>query len=330
MFQTSSGGGIRAFLTWVWAGALIVFGGLYLILNTGLLPADEWRLPLMAVSAAAPGIPFLGRWLFHRREWWALLAAWVFFSLASLIAGLFLIPSRGEIVLAIGLLEVALPFLAVYLIDRSRRWALISACVLLVLAALTGLAIGLSVPPGWLIGGALLAAALPLWLVFAINRQARWALIAAVALSGAAAGGAAFLLLRSEVWLFYVILYVTLAVICLAVWRVFRRLNVLLWLAAGFGVAGILAIRFPPSTGGAILALTVGLYLIARQVGRSRRASPAARPVSPPPSPTPSPPSSGASPQKPAMPPAGTGKGQPVSGFRPIDPFRGRSADDEP
>ena len=124
---SASGKGVRSFLAWVWAGSLILAGLALLVVNTGLLPFTVPLLPVVGLGTMLIGLPFLGWWLFHRGDSWALLVAWVFFALTILVGAVLLNPPYAQIIGMVALLEIAVPLLAAYLANHERLWALIPA-----------------------------------------------------------------------------------------------------------------------------------------------------------------------------------------------------------
>ena len=87
---------------------------------------------------------------------------------------------NGNLIGALFLFAVAAPFLVVFLLNRSRRWALIPAWVMFILGTITLLADHVD---GNLIGALFMyAVALPFLVVYLIDRTRRWALIPAVRL----------------------------------------------------------------------------------------------------------------------------------------------------
>ncbi len=323
--------GLRAFLIWVWAG-LLILGGLGLTaLNTGLIHLSSPLFLPAASALALLAVPFVARWLVHRREWWALITAWVFAGMASLLALIALVPVPSQIVGMAALTELAAPFGVAYLANRQRKWALIVAYALLALAALLGLTLFGASPQTFGACG-LLAAALPFWAIYLANRANWWAILPAVALSAA---GVLLLIALSLLQLssgaLAAILYALLALAAFAVWLTVRRWDWALWLTVAFALAAAAAIWFPVTTGWAIVALVVGLYLAYRQVAALGR-----RPV--PPSPPQAPPSTtvpSSSPAPPTTPPPSatsppiSPEASPLVGFRPLDPYKKRREGDQ-
>jgi hypothetical protein len=353
---SASDKGVRSFLAWVWAGSLMLAGLILLVVNTGLLPFTLPLLPVVGAGTALIGLPFLGWWLFNRGDTWALLAAWVFFALTILVGAVLLNPPYGQIIGMVALIEIAVPLLVVYLANRSRSWALIPAYGLIGLAGLLGLTI-LNPSHEFLIGAGLLLVALPCWLAFMLDNQRRWALVPAGIATLGALGMLTYSLFQSGSSLFYVVVEAALALVFLVVWLMVRRLTISLWVAVGFAAAALFSIWFPPSTGLAALALALGGYVAYSQIRRpSKAAQPAgaaqaqqAAPVPQPPQPaaptaasapipTPTPPSpqpsvgaradaeSTAAREREA---GQVGSNRPVVEFRPLDPFKGQSADED-
>ena len=158
--------------TIVWGGILILVGVMLLLDQYVELSAWVWVLAL-----AAAGLGAFGLYLVDRSDWWMLLAAYVLWAIALLIA--LVVPEilQDEAVATYVLLVIALPFLAVYLRDRRQWWALIPAYVMVVVAVMIGL-IGLGVLDDMLVPAfVLLAIALPFFVVFARDRRQWWALI---------------------------------------------------------------------------------------------------------------------------------------------------------
>jgi len=345
---------LRPFLAWVWAGLLVVGGLAYLLFSTGIIAYHGPLILLLAGGTALLAIPFFARWLSNRAEWWALIVSWVFLAIAILLLVILLDLPTSQIVLIVILAEVAAPFWVVYLVNRQSWWALIPAYGLVMLAGLTALTI-FAVTPTTIGAFALLALALPFWLIYMLDRLRWWAIIPAGALSVIAV---ILLVSASFVQLgnvgLTIVFNAALAGVSLAIWLTVRRFDWALWLAIGFAVAAVASIWFPPGAGWAIVALSSGLYIAYRQIdaARKRQAAvpqpPTIQPTQSPAPPSPpsatassSPPQPSASATPPASAPVPPGlladreataghearagqSGGPVVEFRPLDPFKAR------
>jgi len=330
---TTSPNSTRSFLLWVWSGVLILGGGLFFALSTGMIPA---QIPVLAVAAgavAAISLPFLIRWAITR-EGWVLLAGWIFIGLGGALIVMYFAPGSAQLVVAAVLTVIALPLIVAYLVDQERWWLLIPAYILIaagILIVLTALHINMLI----LVGLAFLCLVVPIWVVGAVNSQARWLLLPATLITaGALIGAVYFALLQPGTVVFYLALNGTLAALGLTAWIINRKLDVGLWLAAAFAAAAIASVWYPsPATWG-IAALVLGVYLQVRmmrgrkQTGSSPTVLQAASPVPP----TPSASQSHPNPPIPAIPPPSiaTPKGPPPGvEFIPLDPFKGRTKEDE-
>jgi hypothetical protein len=104
--------------TWV----LFSIGVMILLIGLGIL--QDGAIPLYVLSSI--GLPFLLVYLLNRENWWALIPAWVMFSIGIMV---FLIDARFLNDLAIPayvMFAIALPFFFAFLVNRrSNRWALI-------------------------------------------------------------------------------------------------------------------------------------------------------------------------------------------------------------
>lgn len=330
--MTTSPNSIRSFLLWVWSGVLILGGGLFFALSTGLIPA---QLPILAVAAggvAAISLPFLFRWA-ATREGWAVLAGWIFIGLGGALAVMYFTPGSEQLVLVAVLTVIAVPLIVAYLVDRERWWLLIPAYILIaaaILIVLTALHINLMI----LAGLAFLAVVVPLWVVGALNSQARWLLLpAALITAGALIGAVYFALLQPGTVVFYLALNGTLAALGLTAWIVNRKLDVGLWLAGAFAAAAIASIWYPsPATWG-IAALVLGVYLQVRMMrGRKQAGSSTISQTTSSASPTPAASQPVLNPPIPATPPPSVpvSKGPPPGvEFIPLDPFKGRKKEEE-
>jgi hypothetical protein len=156
----------------VWGGVLILVGLLLLVDQFVELSAWVWILML-----AVAGLGALGLYLTDRSDWAMLLATYVLWAIALLVALVTSDILRDEAIAFYVLLAIALPFLAVFVRDRVQWWALIPAYVLFAVAVMIGL-IGLGVLDDLLVPAyVLLAIALPFFVIYARNRKQWWPLI---------------------------------------------------------------------------------------------------------------------------------------------------------
>lgn len=128
---------------------------------------------------AAAGVGALAVYLTDRSDWSLLIPAYVMLAIALLIALAESQILRGEAVAVFVLIVIALPFLVVFLRNRSQWWALIPAYVLAAVALMIGLQeIGIlsdAVTAPYVLA----AIAIPFFVVFARNRRQWWFLIPA-------------------------------------------------------------------------------------------------------------------------------------------------------
>jgi hypothetical protein len=128
----------------------------------------------------AISIPFWAGYVTNRqRNWGALIPGWIIgiIGLIVLLAG----EGKDELIGALVVFAIALPFFVVYFTNRTRWWALIPGWVMGVLGIIV---LFDNMLDGDLIGALFMfATALPFFVVFAVNRQRWWALIPAGVLS---------------------------------------------------------------------------------------------------------------------------------------------------
>jgi hypothetical protein len=156
----------------IWSVVLILVGVLLLVNQFTELSAWVW----VALLAAA-GLGAFGLYVTDRTDWGMLLATYVLWAIALLVALVTSEILQDEAVAFYVLLVIALPFFAVFLRDRALWWALIPAYVLLAIAVMVGL-IGLGLLEDLLVPAyVLLAIALPFFVVYVRNRSYWWALI---------------------------------------------------------------------------------------------------------------------------------------------------------
>jgi hypothetical protein len=124
----------------------------------------------------AVGLPFVIAFALDRQKnWWALIPAWVMVAIAVIIAFVDLVP--GEVIGTLILLAIAIPFLVVYMVDRTRKWALIPGGVLAAVSVFPLIALfGNEEVIGSLV---LFVIALPFFVVYFWTKENWWALIPA-------------------------------------------------------------------------------------------------------------------------------------------------------
>ncbi len=159
----------------IWGGLLVILGLGFLAENLDLL--GDWNMPVGSLVLGAISLMFLAIFAGDREQWWALIpglvvlgvAAAVFFAEQDLIA--------DHVVATIILAGVGLPFLLIFVMDRSHWWALIpgmtmSGIAVAVLLEGTGI-IGDEMIGGVVVGGI----ALGFLSIYMIDRKQWWAMI---------------------------------------------------------------------------------------------------------------------------------------------------------
>lgn len=178
----------------VWGSLLIIFGVVGLVESFIDLTPWAWVAIL-----AATGLGIFGLYLRDRSEGWPLIPAYALWAVAGLLALVELNVLRDDFLAAYVLFTIALPFIAVYLRDRSQWWALIPAYVLL--------SIGIMIPleeigflndflvPAYV----MFVIALPFFVVYIRNPKQWWPLIPGGIM---AAIGLSFLLVEAFQYVF--------------------------------------------------------------------------------------------------------------------------------
>ena len=158
----------------VWGGFLIAIGVVGVLETFTDLSAWVW----VAILAVA-GFGFYGVYRTDRSDQGLLIPAYVMWAIALMIALITLTILQDETIATYVLAAIALPFLRVFFLDRSRWWALIPVYVLLAIGVMIGL-IGLGVLDDLLIPAyVMFAIAIPFFVVYARNTRLWWALIPA-------------------------------------------------------------------------------------------------------------------------------------------------------
>jgi hypothetical protein len=159
---------------WGWLFPGFIFAGVastMFLADSGV--GEAW---VGAPVLAGVGLPFLAAYLLDRKQnSWALIPFWV---LAVLVVVTLVADSApGEVIGALVLFSIALPFLVVYLLDRTRHWALIPAFILGAIGVIPLLAMSAA---GNVIGAfVLFLIAAPFFVVYLWRRQNWWAIIPA-------------------------------------------------------------------------------------------------------------------------------------------------------
>lgn len=142
---------------WLWFALLVVCGLAALLLYI----ADPPDTPMLAM-------------------------AYLFLALGGMAALIMLGILRDEGVAVYVLSSVALPFLALFVLDRRKRWALIPAYVLLAVALMTAL-LGTGLLEERLVPSfVMFATAIPFFAVYGRDRRKWWALVPAGVMTGVA------------------------------------------------------------------------------------------------------------------------------------------------
>ncbi len=159
---------------WGWLFPATIFAALTLIIVSAGTPLGEalTGAPIMIAIA----IPFLVAFsLDPKKSWWALIPAWVMVCISLII--LFEDSVSGNFIGSFVLYSIALPFLVVFLLDRTRRWALIPFAILAVIGVIpllenfvSGETMGLVV---------MLLFSVPFFVVYFWSNKNWWALIPA-------------------------------------------------------------------------------------------------------------------------------------------------------
>ena len=168
---------------WGWLFPATICTGIALVI--GLDGTGIGRMlsgaPIMLGIAA----PFLVAYLSDpRSKQWALIPTWVL----TVIAGVILLERymNGNLVGALVLYSIALPFLYAYLTDKSRQWALIPFTVLSVIGTIPLL--GLFVSGAWFDVVVVSILAVPFFAVYFWSKKNWWALIPAGVFTSIALG----------------------------------------------------------------------------------------------------------------------------------------------
>lgn len=198
---------------------LVCLGGLFLLQNFDIIPAD---MPLLWVAVfALSGVVFLYAFITDTQQWWFLIPAFSLLGLAALIGLPSLLPEFPDAAgAAIFMGMIGLSFVAIFLITAAREWwALIPGFSLLGLAALIGLpSLFPALPDELGVGIFMGMIGLSFVAIFLVTRGREWwALIPGGALASVAALISLTPILRGEaaVGVMMLVLAVTFALVAL-------------------------------------------------------------------------------------------------------------------
>jgi hypothetical protein len=163
--------GVRA---WGWLFPTLICGAVALTIYLGEIGVRSSIVGTPILIAV--GLPFLVPLILDvRKNWWALIPAWIMVVLAGVVAVADTV--QGEWVAALIMFGFAIPFLIVFLTDRSRWWALVPAFVFSVIAVTPLMAISLK---GEYVGGLFnVFIGLPFLVAYFASRKAWWTIIPA-------------------------------------------------------------------------------------------------------------------------------------------------------
>ncbi len=163
---------------WWWLFPALGSGSIAVIIWLAEAGIDGAFMGTMVLWSVA--VPFFVAYTLNRKEnWWALIPAWV----TAVIGGIILLENviSDDMIGALIMFGIALPFVVVYLANREHWWALIPAYVLSVLGIVI---LGSSAARGEFVGGLFMfAIALPFFVVYTRSKANWWALIPAGVMS---------------------------------------------------------------------------------------------------------------------------------------------------
>jgi hypothetical protein len=161
----------------LWGGLLVLLGTLFLLGKVFNWFAFPFGSLIATFVLSAIALPFLLIYAQDRKQWWALIPAYVLLIIALMVALIGFRLLRGAAIATYILWAIATPFLLVYLRNRKQWWALIPTYVLGALGLMVGL-IGVGLLRDFMIPAYIMyAIGLPFFVVYARNPKHWWALI---------------------------------------------------------------------------------------------------------------------------------------------------------
>ncbi len=159
----------------VWGGLLILFGGLLFVETFTDLGAWVW-----VGALTIGGLGVYAVYATDRSDRWMLVLSYALLAIALMVALITLDILQDSFVATYVLTAIALPFLYIYLNDRTHSWALIPVYILMAIGVMVGLIEGGILEDRLVASYVLLAIAIPFFVIYARNRKQWWALIPGV------------------------------------------------------------------------------------------------------------------------------------------------------
>lgn len=156
----------------VYGALLILFGGLLLIETSIDLSSWVW---IGALTIAGLGVYAV--YATDRSERWLLVLSYTLLAIALMVSLITLDVLRDSFVATYVLTAIALPFLYIYLTDRTHWWAVIPAYILLAIGVMVGLIEGGILEGNLVASYVLFSVAIPFFVIYARDRKQWWALI---------------------------------------------------------------------------------------------------------------------------------------------------------
>ena len=168
---------------WGWLFPASIFGATAITIGLTRIGVESNLVAVPILLSVA--LPFIVAFaLDPHNRWWALIPSWVIVAITiiTFVAD----KVSGEFIATIVLYSVALPFLVVFLVDRSKRWALIPAFVLAGVGLIPILA--LSLTGEFMAAFIMFMISLPYFVVYFWSARNWWAIIPAGVLASIGAG----------------------------------------------------------------------------------------------------------------------------------------------